>query len=70
VEGAVSLRVILDERGAVRGVEIASPSGDSRLDEVARQEVSRWRFAPRLESGIGVPTALRVRVVFTLSDGL
>lgn len=64
----MNLRVYLDAAAAPQRVEVASSSGDARLDEAARQEVAHWTFAPRLENGGAVATDLHVRVVFTLND--
>jgi len=68
VEGTVIQRISLDAAGAVQAVDVASSSGDRRLDEAARKQVAQWRFEPRLVSGVGTASSLRVRVVFNLTD--
>jgi TonB family protein len=43
-QGAVVLRLTLDEEGRVRGVELVESSGYSRLDEAAMSAAPKWRF--------------------------
>lgn len=43
-QGAVALRLTLDEAGRVRGVELVESSGYSRLDEAAMSAAPKWRF--------------------------
>jgi len=60
VTGRVELLVHVDERGRISQVEIASPSSDSRLDQVARRTIAEsWAFrsAPR-------PYKVKVTIVF------
>ena len=60
VTGRVELIVHVNERGRISQVEIASPSSDSRLDQVARRTIAEsWAFeaAPR-------PYTVKVTIVF------
>ena len=43
-EGTVRLKVLVDERGRARDVQVAKSSGFARLDEAAMTAVRKWRF--------------------------
>lgn len=64
-QGSVTLRVIVDERGAVRHVEVTRPLGLG-LDEKAVEAVRRWRFQPGQQNGKAVPVWAVVEVNFRL----
>ncbi len=65
-EGIVLLRVLPDDQGVVKQVEIAQGSGDDELDAAARQGVMNWRFVVRridgkaLEEWRTVPIEFRI----------
>jgi periplasmic protein TonB len=50
-EGTVTLRVELDEQGAVAAARIATSSGHARLDEAALAAVRGWRCTPAQRNG-------------------
>jgi len=66
IEGTSILRVRLDDRGEVTGVEIIESAGDRRLDKAAEKEVRKWDFEPRLENGVASASTIRVRIKFDL----
>lgn len=49
--GVVRLRVLVDEQGRPREVEVAKSSGHPRLDQAALQAMRAARFQPHLEDG-------------------
>ena len=65
-QGAVRLRVLVDERGRPREVQVAESSGFPRLDEAAVSAVRRWHFAPATRASQAVSAWTHVRVVFQL----
>mgnify|MGYP005751597023 CR=1 FL=1 len=66
-EGTVTLRVLVDERGAPVTVEIETSSGHRLLDRAAREQVlERWRFHPAQRDGRAVSAYALVPVVFKL----
>jgi periplasmic protein TonB len=67
-EGAVRLRVLIDERGRPQEVKVAKSSGFPRLDEAAVTAVKRWVFAPAMQGGAAVSTWTQVSVVFQLTQ--
>lgn len=66
-QGAVRLRVMVDERGRPQEVQVAESSGFPRLDEAAVSAVRRWVFAPAVQDAVAVPTWTQVSVVFQLT---
>ena len=64
-QGSVTLRVIVDERGAVRHVEVSRPLGLG-LDEKAVEAVRKWRFQPGQQNGKAVQVWAVVEVNFRL----
>jgi periplasmic protein TonB len=66
-QGAVRLRVMVDERGRPQEVQVAESSGFPRLDEAAVSAVRRWVFAPAMQDAVAVPTWTQVSVVFQLT---
>ena len=67
-EGTVLLRVLVDQDGKSKSIEINRSSGFETLDRAAMQAVKSWRFYPahygerRVESWVNVP------IVFNLAD--
>lgn len=49
--GVVRLRVLVDEQGRPREVELARSSGHPRLDQAAMQAMRAARFQPHIEDG-------------------
>jgi protein TonB len=66
-QGAVLLRVLVDERGRPREVQIAKSSGYDRLDQAAITAVRRWLFSPALQASGAVSAWTQVNVVFQLN---
>ncbi|MBS0420181.1 MAG: energy transducer TonB [Proteobacteria bacterium] len=65
-QGLVMLRVLIDERGHAKAVEIYKSSGHPRLDEAARAAVTRAVFKPYIDGGIARAAAAIVPVEFSL----
>ena len=45
-QGSVTLRLMLEQSGRVRDVQVVRSSGNSALDNIARQGASKWRLNP------------------------
>lgn len=67
-EGKVMLRVRVTPAGLPATVEIEKSSRFERLDEAARQAVTRWRFVPARRGDEAIESSVIVPVVFRLSD--
>jgi TonB family protein len=64
--GLVILRVLIDEGGHAKTVEVYRSSGHPRLDEAARTAVARAVFKPYIDGGIARASAAMVPVEFSL----
>jgi TonB family protein len=67
-EGRVLLRVLVDDQGRSRQVEINSSSGNEALDRAAAEAMRRWRFHPARQGDKPVESWLRVPIEFRLAD--
>jgi periplasmic protein TonB len=65
-QGLVMLRVLIDESGHAKTIEIYKSSGHPRLDEAARAAVARAVFKPFIDGGTARAAAAMVPVEFTL----
>ena len=67
-EGRVLLRVLVDDRGRTKSVEINTSSGDEALDRAAVEAVKRWRFHPARHGDKTIASWLRIPIEFRLAD--
>jgi TonB family protein len=67
-EGRVLLRVLVDDQGRSKQVEINSSSGSEALDRAAAEAIKRWRFHPARHGDKAVETWLRIPIEFRLAD--
>jgi periplasmic protein TonB len=68
-EGIVRLKVLVDEKGRPKDVQIAQSSGFPRLDEAAKQAVSRWKFVAATNGTSAIQAWTQVAVNFKLTTG-
>ena len=65
LEGTVTLRVLVDEQGWPRSVEIEQSSGHRELDRSAREHVlAKWRFHPAQRQGRAISAYALVPIDF------
>lgn len=67
-EGRVLLRVLVDDQGRSKQVEINSGSGSDALDRAAAEAIRRWRFHPARYGDKPVESWLRIPIEFRLAD--
>jgi TonB family protein len=67
-EGRVLLRVLVDDQGRAKAVEINKSSGDDSLDRAAGEAIKRWRFIPAHYGDKAVESWIRIPVDFHLAD--
>ena len=67
-EGRVLLRVLVDDQGRSKQVEINSSSGSEALDRAAAEAIKRWRFHPARYGDKPVESWLRIPIEFRLAD--
>jgi periplasmic protein TonB len=65
-QGLVILRVIIDEAGHAKAVEIYRSSGHPRLDEAARDAVAHAVFKPYVNGGVARVSAAIVPIEFSV----
>jgi protein TonB len=67
-EGTVRLRVLVDESGKPRDVNVMSGSGFSRLDAAAIDAVKRWRFVAATDGTKPITAWTQVAITFKLKN--
>lgn len=67
-EGTVQLRILVDERGVPREVQVVKGSGFTRLDEAAREAVRKWRFVAATNGSQPITAWTQVAVTFRLTN--
>ena len=67
-EGRVLLRVLIDEEGRTKVIEVNTSSGHEMLDQAAIAALKKWRFVPARASGKPVETWVKVPIEFQLSN--
>lgn len=67
-EGRVLLRVLVDEEGKSKTIEVNGSSGNEALDQAAREVIKRWRFSPARYGDRPVESWVRIPIDFRLTD--
>jgi protein TonB len=66
--GTVRLRVLVDEQGRPRDIEVARSSGYPRLDQAAINAMRATRFKPHLEAGVPQSRWVLTPLTFNLEE--
>jgi len=67
-EGTVRLRILVDERGQPREVEVMKGSGFARLDQAAIDAVRKWRFVAASNGSQTITAWTQVAITFRLEN--
>ena len=67
-EGTVQVRVLVDERGRPKEVNVGKSSGFPRLDEAAVEAVRKWRFVAATNGAGPISSWTQVAVTFRLTN--
>ena len=67
-EGTVLLRVLVDQEGKSKRIEVSRSSGFETLDQAAMKTVKGWRFHPAQNGERWVESWVRIPIVFRLAD--
>jgi protein TonB len=67
-EGRVLLRVLIDEQGETKTVEVSRSSGSDALDHAATSAIKRWRFHPAKSGERSIESWVNVPIDFRLTD--
>lgn len=65
-EGRVLLWVLVSADGRVQKIEIRQSSGYNRLDDIAFETVTRWKFVPGQKNGVAEAMWVEVPITFKL----
>jgi len=67
-EGRVLLRVLVDEQGKSKSIEVNNSSGSEALDRAAAEVIKRWRFSPARYGNKSVESWVKIPIDFRLTD--
>ncbi|HEX9147402.1 MAG TPA: energy transducer TonB [Candidatus Binatia bacterium] len=67
-QGRVLLRVLVDQEGKSKTVEISGSSGSETLDRAAVEAIRLWRFSPAHYGDKPVESWVRIPIDFRLTD--
>jgi protein TonB len=67
-QGRVLLRVLVDQEGRSKSVEVSRSSGSETLDRAAAEAIKLWRFLPARYGDKPVESWVRIPVDFRLTD--
>lgn len=67
-EGRVLLRVLVDEEGKTKAIEVNTSSGHDMLDRAATEAIKKWRFVPARAGSKSIETWVKVPIEFQLSN--
>jgi TonB family protein len=67
-QGRVLLRVLVDEEGKSKIVEIYLSSGSRILDQAAAENVTRWSFSPARYGGTPTASWVKIPVDFRITE--
>ena len=67
LEGTVVLKVLVDENGKVKDLQLLRSSGHVLLDKAAEASVKKWLFAPGAINGAPAQMWVKVPIRFELN---
>jgi periplasmic protein TonB len=67
-QGRVLLRVLVDQEGRSKSVEVSGSSGSETLDRAAAEAIKLWRFSPARNGDKPMESWVRIPVDFRLTD--
>lgn len=67
-EGTVLLRVLVDQQGKPKRIEVSRGSGFDTLDRAAMETVKNWRFHPARYGEEQMESWVKVPIIFRLAD--
>lgn len=68
LEGSVTVRITIDDRGRVIAVEQIRATNAAFFEETKRQALKEWRFKPATRDGVAVRAEQTMTVHFRLED--
>ena len=68
-QGTVEMHLLINEHGVVSDLRLKQTIPDSDLNDVAINNVRRWRFDPAREGDVAVRVWKPVSIVYTIESG-
>ena len=68
IEGQVTVRVTIDVKGSVKGVNVIEWSRYDGFNRAAVEAARKWKFTPATRGGVPVESQTDIEVVFRLTD--
>ena len=62
------MRVLVDEEGRTKAIEVNTSSGHDLLDRAAIEAIKKWRFVPARAGTKPIETWVKVPIEFQLSN--
>lgn len=66
--GVVRLRLLIDEQGRLKHIEVVQSSGYPRLDQQALSNMRQARFQPLIDNGVPREVTTTASIVFSLEE--
>jgi protein TonB len=66
IEGAVTLRFVVDKNGYVRDPEVYKAEPEAVFEEAALTAIARYKFRPAIKDGEAVDCIVRLAIIFDL----
>jgi protein TonB len=66
--GVVKLRLLIDEQGRLKSIDVVQSSGYPRLDQQALSNMRQARFQPYVDNGVPREVATTASIVFSLEE--
>ncbi len=67
-EGTTMLRVLVDQGGSSKTIQVSQSSGFEALDQAATKAVKGWRFHPARQGAKPVESWVKIPIIFSLKD--
>ncbi len=62
------LRVLVDQEGSSKTIQVSQSSGFEALDQAATKAVEGWRFHPARQGAKPVESWVKIPIIFSLKD--
>ncbi len=68
ISGYVTFGIFIDENGELKKVDVIESSPKGIFENVATENIKKWRFKPAVHKGINVATWQEQRIVFNAEE--
>ncbi|MFD2096243.1 energy transducer TonB [Corallincola platygyrae] len=67
IEGYVVLKIVVDETGSTKHVDVIESSPEAIFDKAARKAVMKWKWKPAIVNGKAEEQSTSVKLTFELA---